>query len=223
MRVMQLVKVLITQSVQFFATPRTVACQAPLFIKFSRKEYQGGLPFLFPGNPSDSGIEPRSPTLQANCLPPESGGKPWCSNYLSSNIKHIIGILASQEERLYEILVNFFCWYLNFVYSIERIQPFLNYLPLLSFLKNFLGKLLPKGMQMCLGMSLLTSRLISHRKNIKDSIKYYESVTELKSNTCLTVFVIRNLIEFYYTSEIYWASLIAQLVKNLPAMEETPV
>ena len=31
--------------VQFFATPRTVARQAPLSLEFSRQEFWGGLPF----------------------------------------------------------------------------------------------------------------------------------------------------------------------------------
>ena len=35
--------------VQLFATPWTVACQAPLFTEFSRQEYWSGLPFPSPG------------------------------------------------------------------------------------------------------------------------------------------------------------------------------
>ena len=34
--------------VQLFATSRTVACQAPLFIEFSRQKYWSGLPFSPP-------------------------------------------------------------------------------------------------------------------------------------------------------------------------------
>ena len=62
-------------SVQLFVTPWTAACQAPL--GFLRQEYWSGLPFPSPGDLSDSGIEPRSPTLQANSLPskpPEDSG-----------------------------------------------------------------------------------------------------------------------------------------------------
>ena len=46
-----------------FATPWTVAHQAPLSMGFSRQEYWSGLPFPSPGDLPDSGIEPRSPTL----------------------------------------------------------------------------------------------------------------------------------------------------------------
>ena len=50
------------------ATPQTVACQAPLSIGFSRQEYGSGLQFPSPGDLPDSGIKPRSPTLQADSL-----------------------------------------------------------------------------------------------------------------------------------------------------------
>ena len=49
-----------------FATPQTVAHQAPLSMGFSRQEYWSGLPFPSPGDLPDSGIKPRSPALQAD-------------------------------------------------------------------------------------------------------------------------------------------------------------
>ena len=62
--------------IQLFATPRTVARQAPLSMGFSREEYWSGLPFPSPGDLPDPGIKPRSPVLQADSLPSESPGKP---------------------------------------------------------------------------------------------------------------------------------------------------
>ena len=62
--------------VQFFATPQTVACQAPLSMGFSRQEYWSGLPFTSPGDLPNPAIEPRSPPLQADSLPSEPPGKP---------------------------------------------------------------------------------------------------------------------------------------------------
>ena len=44
--------------IRFFATPWTVARQAPLSMEFPRQEYWSGLPFLTPGNLPDPGIEP---------------------------------------------------------------------------------------------------------------------------------------------------------------------
>ena len=44
---------------------------------FSRQEYWSGLPFPSPGDLPDPGIEPKSPALQADSLPPEPPGKPY--------------------------------------------------------------------------------------------------------------------------------------------------
>ena len=61
--------------VRLFETPWIVACQAPLFMGFSKLEYWSGLPFPSPGDLPDPGIEPRSPALQADSLPSEPPGK----------------------------------------------------------------------------------------------------------------------------------------------------
>ena len=42
---------------------------------FSRQEYWNELPLPSPGDLPDPGIEPRSPTLQADSLPSEPPGK----------------------------------------------------------------------------------------------------------------------------------------------------
>ena len=51
------------------ATPWTVAMDCST--EFSRQEYWSGLPFPSPGDLPDPGIEPGSPTLQAESLPSE--------------------------------------------------------------------------------------------------------------------------------------------------------
>ena len=58
-----LYKVKLLSRVRFFATPWTVAHQAPPSIGFSRQEYWSGLPFPSPGDLPDPGIEPVSPAL----------------------------------------------------------------------------------------------------------------------------------------------------------------
>ena len=50
--------------VQLFATPWTLAHQAPLSMGFSRQEYWSGLPFPSPGDLPNPRIKPRSPVLQ---------------------------------------------------------------------------------------------------------------------------------------------------------------
>ena len=62
--------------VQLFATPWTVAHQAPPSMGFSRQEYWSGLPFPSPGDLPDPGIELKSPSLQADALTSEPPGKP---------------------------------------------------------------------------------------------------------------------------------------------------
>ena len=62
--------------VQLFVTLWIVAHQAPLSMGFSRQEYWSGLPFPSPGDLPDPGIEPGSPTLQADPLTFELPGKP---------------------------------------------------------------------------------------------------------------------------------------------------
>ena len=61
--------------VQLFATPWTVAHQAPLSMGFSRQEHWSGLPFPSLGDLPNLGIEPRSPALQADALSSEPPGK----------------------------------------------------------------------------------------------------------------------------------------------------
>ena len=60
------------------ATPRTVACQAPLSMGFSRKEHWSGLPLSSSGELPNPGIEPRPPALQADSLLTELREKPKC-------------------------------------------------------------------------------------------------------------------------------------------------
>ena len=57
--------------VQLFATPWTIAYQAPPSMGFSRQEYWSGLPFPSPGDLPNPGIEPGSPALQADTLTSE--------------------------------------------------------------------------------------------------------------------------------------------------------
>ena len=60
--------------VQLFVTPWTLAYKAPPSMGFSKQEYWSGLPFPPPGDLPDPGIEPRSPTVQADTLPSEPSG-----------------------------------------------------------------------------------------------------------------------------------------------------
>ena len=67
---------LFPQSRPTLCDPRTVACQVPLSMEFSRQEYWSGLPFSSPRDLLDPGIKPGSPELQADFLPFKSSWKP---------------------------------------------------------------------------------------------------------------------------------------------------
>ena len=77
------VLLLFSQSVvsNSFATPWTVARQAPLLTGFPRQEYWSGLPFPSPGDLPDPGIKPTS-LWQVDSLPLSHLGKTICIYYL---------------------------------------------------------------------------------------------------------------------------------------------
>ena len=69
------VKVKSLSRVRLFATPWTVAYQAPPSMGFFRQEYWSGFPFPSPGDLPNPGVEPRFPALEANALTSEPPGK----------------------------------------------------------------------------------------------------------------------------------------------------
>ena len=71
--------------VRLFATPWTVAHQAPPSVEFSRQEYWSGVPFPSPGDLPNPGIEPRSPPLQADALTAELPGRDQNKGSASQN------------------------------------------------------------------------------------------------------------------------------------------
>ena len=70
------VKVKSLSHVQLFATPWTVAHQAPPSMGFSKQEYWSELPLPSPGDLPDPGIESGSPAFQEDALTSEPPEKP---------------------------------------------------------------------------------------------------------------------------------------------------
>ena len=62
---------------------------------FSKQEYWSGLPFPSPGGLPNPGIEPRSPSLQADSLPSEPPEKPKNTRVSSLSLQ---GIFLTQES-----------------------------------------------------------------------------------------------------------------------------
>ena len=54
-----LCEVKLLSRIRLFVTPWTIAYQVPPSMGFSRQEYWSGLPFPFPGDLPNPGIEPR--------------------------------------------------------------------------------------------------------------------------------------------------------------------
>ena len=77
--------VYLVSHVWFFATPWTLAHQAPLSMGFSRQEYWNGLLFPSPGDLPDTGIEPVSPALTGRFFIAEPLEKP--PRVLVDNVK----------------------------------------------------------------------------------------------------------------------------------------
>ena len=61
--------------IRLFATPWTIAHQAPLSMGFPRQEYWSGLSFPSPGDFLNSEIEPAFPTLAGGFFNTELPGK----------------------------------------------------------------------------------------------------------------------------------------------------
>jgi len=59
-----------------FATPWTIAPQAPLSMGFPRQEYWSGLPFPPAEDPPNPGIKSTSPALAGGFFTSEPSGKP---------------------------------------------------------------------------------------------------------------------------------------------------
>ena len=76
------------QSFWLFATPWTIAHQAPLSMGFCRQEYWSELPCPPPEDLPNPGFEPRSPTLQADSSPFGPPGEPVLSYFCHQEEKY---------------------------------------------------------------------------------------------------------------------------------------
>ena len=95
--------------VQLFATPWTIAYQVLPSMGFSRQEYWSGLPFPSPGYLPNPGIEPRSPTLEADALTSDPPGKSMGSvkslSMASQNLFAVFGIELLFAEICFNIVI----------------------------------------------------------------------------------------------------------------------
>jgi len=114
----------------FFATPWTVALQAPWCVGFPRQEYWSGLPFPSPGDLPHPGIEPGSLALQVDSLPLEPDQRARCiyaslwvlwsvaviEFYLLEHMSSPLGL----EDTEFEAICNFLKDYSNYQNTFYR-------------------------------------------------------------------------------------------------------
>ena len=82
--------------VQLFMTLRTVTCQAPLSMGFSRQEYWSELPCPPPGDIPNPGIKPTCPALQVDSLPLSHLGSPYKAR-VSNQYRVTRGLVSSSS------------------------------------------------------------------------------------------------------------------------------
>ena len=93
-------KVKLLSRVRLFATPWSVALQAPLSTGFSRQDYWSGLSFPSAGDFPDSGFVSGFPTLQADSLQAEPPGKPsFLLDSANGNYWQVMGSQETEEQR----------------------------------------------------------------------------------------------------------------------------
>ena len=79
----------------FLVTSWVVACQAPLFVEFSRQEYWSGLPFPLPGDLTDPGIKPVSLASPALTSRFSTTAPPWKA--YSGKLHSVISVYLSKK------------------------------------------------------------------------------------------------------------------------------
>ena len=108
-----------------FATLRTVACQAPLSMEFSRQEYWSELPCPPPRDLPNPDIKPKFPALQGDSLLSEPLRKP--KNTGVGSLSLLQGIFQTQKSN--QGLLN----YRQILYQLSYQESPLIYIPPLYF------------------------------------------------------------------------------------------
>ena len=169
-----------------------MAHQAPLSIGFSRQEYLSGLPFPSPGDLPNPGIMPGSPAMHADFFSSEPPGKPSGRAIVMQT-----SLLPLMEEQLTRGDQG--VRYPDFTFSSSSLLPGL---PREVTDKKTQGR----GCKICRGLQSL--------KRARRVVEGGEWPGGTKEAYLLAHLHCRNL-------QPSKASLVAQMVKNLPAKQKT--
>ena len=92
-------------------------------MEFSRPKYWSELPFPSPEDLPNPGIEPRSPTLQADAVSAEPQGKPFRSYQFSSVAQSFLTLCNPMDYTVHEILQDRILEWVAFSFSRGSSQP----------------------------------------------------------------------------------------------------
>ena len=105
----------VASHVWLFATPWTIAHQAPLSMGFSRQEYWSALPFPSPGDLSDPRDRTQVSCIAGRCFNLWANREAQCilgigknGNFLLASLGLICYVLIKNNERLCKVLNTFF-------------------------------------------------------------------------------------------------------------------
>ena len=122
----------VTQSCPTLGDPMYCTCQTPLSMGFSRQDYWSGVPFPSSGDCPNPGIEPRSPALQADSLPPEPQGGFYVFHVFMCVLKNPTCVNEEQRSRtVFWFLLTLFLTYVPVIVKITtklfkgNVQPVL--------------------------------------------------------------------------------------------------
>ena len=150
--------------VWLFATPWTVARQAPLFMEFPRQEYWSRLPFPAPRDLLDPRIKPTSPALLADSLPLSHLESPL---KISHTPKSFLWSSAPREPDLRQYSIYTHSW--NKI-SKNNIYTYFMWCTLIFSILSYSGVLFCFVFSNCEPLICLCNPLISHRPAIRKTL-----------------------------------------------------
>ena len=206
-------------------TPWTTALQVPLSMGFPRQEYQSGLTFTSPGDLLHPGIEPGSPALQAGSSPTEPPRKPLLKiccfplfffaswgliyNQWSAQMQ---SIQCDEFWQWYVIIIPINRWNIFLIseVSLKRLSSYLPPYPQGNKYSDFCHYRLvfTSSCTSCIYILWCMTSFIQHER----------CGFEIHPHCCMYLASLLETIR-----GVHWASLVAQMVKNLPTMWDTQV
>ena len=101
-------------------------CDPKQSMEFSRLEYWSGQPFPSPGDIPNPGIDPRSPTWEADSLPAEPPGKP--KNTGMGSLSFLQWIFLTQKQNRHLLHCRQILYHLSYQGSPQFIYYFVKYI-----------------------------------------------------------------------------------------------